>query len=66
LPAKTRHTNHVELVEVRAENRKEFEPLEQRVSIVERFVQNPGVELEPAQLAIDEERRVAGHDAITR
>ena len=38
LPPKPRDANHVELVEVRAEDREELEPLEQRIALVERFV----------------------------
>jgi hypothetical protein len=49
------HANHVELVEVRAEDREKLEPLEQRISIIERLVEHPGVELEPTQLAIEEQ-----------
>ena len=48
LPAKTGDTHHVELVEIRAEDRKELQPLEQRVSRIERFVENTKVEFEPA------------------
>jgi hypothetical protein len=64
LAAKSRNPDHVKLVQVGVEDRQEFETLEQRVSIVERFVKDPGVELEPAQLAIDEKRRIGGHGWI--
>jgi hypothetical protein len=47
--------SHEELVEVRAEDRQELHPLEQRVALVERLAQHAGVEVEPAQLAVDEE-----------
>jgi len=51
----TRHADHEELVQVRADNRKELEPLAQRQSIGPALLQDPVVELEPAQFAIDEE-----------
>ena len=61
LASKTRDANHVELVEVRAEDREEFQALEQRISGVERLVEDPGVELEPAQLTIDVKGRIDRH-----
>ena len=53
LPPESGDPDHVELVEIRAEDREEFDALEQPVSRVERLVENPGVEREPAQLTID-------------
>jgi hypothetical protein len=54
LAAKPGHPDHVELVEVGVEDREEFEALEERIPFVDGFVQNSAVELEPAQLAIQE------------
>src|SRR6185437_7190890 len=48
-----RHAFHEELVEVRAEDGQELDPLEQRRALVQRLVQHPPVELEPADVAID-------------
>ncbi len=47
-----------ELVEIAAEDAEELEPLEQRRAGVERFVEDPPVELEPGELAVQVERRV--------
>ena len=41
-----------ELVEVAGEDRQELHPLEERVALVARLVQDAGVELEPRQLAV--------------
>ncbi len=41
-----------ELVEVAGEDGQELDPLEQRVALVARLVQDAGVELEPGQLAV--------------
>ena len=43
---------HVKLVEVRGENREKFEPFEQRRALVQRLVQHPPVEVEPAQIPV--------------
>ena len=53
-----RDANHEELVEVRAGDAEELHPLEQRVRLVARLREHALVELQPAQLAIDVERRV--------
>ena len=42
------------LVEIRADDGEEFDPLDQRLRRVLRFFQDAAVELEPAQLAVDE------------
>ena len=47
---------HEELVEVAAEDGDELEPLEERNGRILRLGQNPGVELEPRELAIEEGR----------
>ena len=49
------HANHEKLVEVRAENRQELHPLQQRSLLILRLLQHAGVELQPAQLAVDEQ-----------
>jgi hypothetical protein len=58
LPPEVGDADHVELVQVRAEDREELHSLEQRVTLVERLVEDPAVELQPAQLAIDEQRMI--------
>ena len=45
--------HHVELVEVRGEDRQELGPLEQRQRRVRGQRQHPGVEVEPAQFAVE-------------
>src|SRR6476469_5273222 len=55
LPPDAGDPNHVELVEVRREDRDELQSLEKLVPVVERLMQYASVELEPAQLAIDEQ-----------
>jgi len=61
LPPDSGDPDHVELVEIRAEDREEFDALEQRVSRVERLVENTGVEREPAQFAVDVKGRIECH-----
>ena len=56
--------HHEELVEVRAGNRQELDALEERVRRVLGLREDPPVELEPAQLAIDVQRRGAEIRAI--
>ena len=51
------HAHHVELVEVRSGDRQEPEPLQQRMPLVERFLEDPRVEGEPRKLAIEEALR---------
>ena len=53
------HAHHEELVEVRADDRKELDPLEQRYGRILGLFEDPAIELEPRQLAVDE--RVAVH-----
>src|SRR5205823_10444076 len=53
--------NHVELVEVGAEDRQELECLEQGFARVLGLVQDAAVELEPAQFAIDEQGWIYRH-----
>ena len=48
---------HEKLVEIRRGDRQELEPLEQRISLVFRLVQNASIEREPRQLAIQEQVR---------
>ena len=45
-----------ELVEVGTDDAKELQPLEQRIRRVERFIEHPLVELEPAQFTVNEMR----------
>jgi len=61
LPPDSGDPDHIELVEIRAENREKLDALEQRISGVERLVENPGVEREPAQFAIDVKGRIVCH-----
>ena len=46
-----------ELVEVAGEDGQELDPLEQRVALVARLVEDAGVELEPRQLAVEVRER---------
>ena len=43
---------HVELIEVRREDREKLEPFEQRRALVQRLVQHAPVEVEPAQIPV--------------
>ncbi|MGC3967028.1 MAG: hypothetical protein QM775_06545 [Pirellulales bacterium] len=52
--AQSGDAHHEELVEVRAENRQELHALQQRHFRRLGFFQHPPVELQPAQLAVDE------------
>ena len=54
LPPQASDADHVELVEIRREDREELEPLEQRRALVLRLVKHSRIELEPAELAIQE------------
>ncbi len=54
LLAQAGHADHEELVQVRAEDREELDPLEQRVGRVLRFFEHPLVEFQPGQFAVDE------------
>ena len=54
LLAQAGDADHEELVEVRGEDREELCPLEQRVIGVLGLFEHAGVELQPAQLAVDE------------
>ena len=69
LAAQSGYPNHVELVQVGAEYGQKLEALQQRIPLVERFLQNARVELQPAQLAIYEQRcishRTSSHSLIT-
>src|SRR5439155_21226161 len=47
------NTDLEKLVEVRAEDRKKLDPLDQRLPLILRFFQDSPVELEPSQLAVD-------------
>ena len=57
LLADARQTDHEEFVEVRAEDRQKFQPLHQRILGVLGLLQHPQVELQPAQLTIEETLR---------
>ena len=48
------HADHEELVQVRAEDGEELDPLQQRHAGILRLVEDAPVELQPRQLAIDE------------
>ena len=58
LPQQRRHPDHEELVQVGRDDGEELHPLEQRVAFVLGLQQDALVELQPAQLAVDEQRRV--------
>ena len=52
------HAHHEELVQVRAEDREELHPLQQRHARILGLLEHAPVELEPRQLAVDERARV--------
>ena len=52
-----RHANHEELVEVGPDDGEELDAFEDRVPAVARLVEHPLVEREPAELAVEIERR---------
>ncbi len=52
-----RHANHEELVEVGPDDGEELDALEDRVPAVARLVEHPLVERQPAELAVQVERR---------
>ena len=54
LLAQPRHAHHEELVQVRREDRQKLHPLQQRVLRVLGLFQHARIELQPAQLAVDE------------
>jgi hypothetical protein len=56
--AQRRHAHHEELVQVRGDDREELDAFEQRMVIRGRLIENPLVELEPAQLTIGVERGI--------
>ncbi len=45
-----------ELIQVRAGDRQEFHPLQERIARVQRFVHHPLIKIQPAQLAVEEVR----------
>ena len=57
-PHRRGHADHEELVEVGAGDGEELHPLEERLAGVLRLGEHALVELEPAELAVDVERRV--------
>jgi hypothetical protein len=58
LPERGRHPNHEELIEVGAGDGEELHALEQGVIGVGRLREHPPVERQPAELAIDVQRRI--------
>ena len=60
LAVQARRPHHVEFVEVGGRDRQEPQALQQRMALVERLFQNPTIELQPGQLAIEEARRTRG------
>ena len=54
----SRDANLEKFIEIRAEDGEEFYALEQWLGGVLRFLENAAIEFEPAQLAIDEVRRI--------
>src|SRR5215217_5522145 len=51
--------NLKELVQIRTDDGEKLNPLDERFPLILRFFENAAVKLEPAQLAIDEVRRIA-------
>src|SRR5262249_8926120 len=58
------HADHEELVEVRADDRQELDPLEERHRRVFGLLEDPAIELEPREPAADEVVRVDALDAL--
>ena len=54
LLAHPRHAHHEKLVEVRAEDREKLQPFHERVGSVLRLLEDAEIEVEPAQLTVDE------------
>ena len=54
---KPRHAHQKELIEVRSDDRQKLQPLQKRQVRIEPFLQHAMVELQPAQLAVDEQIR---------
>src|SRR5262249_24845836 len=48
-----RDANHEKLVEVGRKDRQKFQPFEQRLRRIERFIQHAAVELDPAEFAVE-------------
>jgi hypothetical protein len=66
LRAETGNAHHEEFVEVIGRNRQEFEPLQQRLAAVGRFLEHTAVEVQPRQFAIDEAVGARGKPGIGR
>ena len=58
LLVQARDPDHEELVEVRVEDREELDPFEERPGRTQRFFENPAIEREPGDLAIEVEGTV--------
>src|SRR5207244_763755 len=58
LVVEVRDTNHEELIEIRLPDRAELDPLHERHRRVLGELQDPVVEVEPGELAVEVERRV--------
>lgn len=52
------HPDLEELIQIAAEDAEKLEALEKGSALVQRFVENPAIELEPGQLSIQIERRM--------
>ncbi len=61
-----RDTDHEELVEIRAEDRQELDALEERMAGILHLLQHPAIELDPAQLPIEIQRRILEVDVQHR
>ena len=66
LAAQAGHAHHVELVEVRGRDGEEAQALEQRMALVLGFLENPAIELQPGQLAVEKAARPERGDAGVR
>ena len=58
LPKQRRDAHHEEFIQIAGDDGKELHPLDQRMARVLSLQQNPLVEFQPAQLAVDVEGRI--------
>ena len=56
LTAQARHANHKKFVQIRRKNGQELDPFEEGMVLVEGFLQDAPVKLQPAQFAVNIQR----------
>ena len=60
------HAHHVELIEVRGRDGQEAEALEQRMALILGLLENPAIEMQPGELAVEKSARPERGDAGAR